>query len=42
MSKAWPLVTIGEVLQFQRHWIKRTPDQLYTEIGARSIWKRQR
>ena len=39
MSKAWPLATIGEVLQLQRRWIKLEPDQLYTEIGVRSFGK---
>lgn len=39
MNKAWPLATIGEVLQLQRRWIKLEPDQLYTEIGVRSFGK---
>ena len=39
MNKAWPLATIGEVLQLQRRWLRLEPDQLYTEIGVRSFGK---
>ena len=39
MSKPWPLVPLGGVLQLQRRWIKLEPDQLYTEIGVRSFGK---
>ncbi len=39
MNRAWPLATIGEVLQLQRRWLRLEPDQLYTEIGVRSFGK---
>ncbi|MFM9963055.1 MAG: restriction endonuclease subunit S [Planctomycetaceae bacterium] len=39
MSKAWPMVPLGEVLQLQRRWIKLHPTETYREIGIRSFGK---
>ncbi len=39
MSRAHPLVPLGEILQLQRRWIKLNPTQMYTEIGIRSFGK---
>jgi type I restriction enzyme, S subunit len=39
MSKGWPLVRVGDILQLQRRWLKLDPTQMYVEIGIRSFGK---
>jgi type I restriction enzyme S subunit len=39
MSRGWPLVPLGEVLQLQRRWVEVQPTDTYREIGIRSFGK---
>jgi type I restriction enzyme S subunit len=39
MSKNWPMVPLGEVLQLQRRWVTVQPTETYTEIGVRCFGK---
>jgi type I restriction enzyme S subunit len=35
MSKPWPMVALGKILQLQRRWLKPEPLSDYVEIGVR-------
>ncbi|MBK8183310.1 MAG: hypothetical protein IPK63_10640 [Candidatus Competibacteraceae bacterium] len=37
MSKAWPLVKLGEVLHKSQNWIELDPQQEYKEVTVR-LW----